>query len=246
MSKRLRERLRRTGIVLHGNKLWISEPISLLFVLPVVMLIFFLIFSILRNEFVIHFNNKKCAALRAERAELSRLLGELSSKERIAVALRGVVGGAVAQPVFHQLIELVHANSKTFGYDPLLVLAVIQVESLFEPTALGRFRNMRLSGALGLMQVKPETAREMAAKLGMPIPEDKDLFKPDVNIALGIAYLTQCIGRFKSFKLGLLAYNQGPGVIRERLQENQPQSIDYYKRVLKKYYALRKAAEPRF
>ena len=246
MSKSFHEQLRRIGIVLHGNKIWISEPLSVVFVVPMVIFFFFLIFSILKNESIIHHNNKVYASLRAEKTELSRQLLDLSAKERIALALRGVVGATIAPSVFHQLVELVHANSKTFGYDPLLVLSVIQVESFFVPSARGRYKDFRLSGALGLMQVKPETAREMAERLGMPAPKDEDLFKPEINIALGIAYLTQCIGRFKSFKLGLLAYNQGPGVIKEHLQENQPLSIDYYKRVLQKYFILKKAAAPRF
>ena len=242
MNKSIHEELRRIGIVLHGNKIWISEPLSVLFVIPVVILFFFLIFSILKNESVIHRYNKESAALRAEKTKMEQLLVELSVQERTARALKGIVGKTIAPSVYRQLVQLVSANSRTFGYDPLLVLAVIQVESFFEPAALGRYNDMRLSGALGLMQVKPKTAREMAERLGMPIPSEEDLFKPEINIVLGIAYLTQCIGVFKSFKLGLLAYNQGPGVINKLLQKNQPLSIDYYKRVLKKYYALRKTA----
>jgi soluble lytic murein transglycosylase-like protein len=238
--------LRRFGIVLHGNKIWISELVSGLFVSLVLVSFFFASFFILKSETMIHRNSRKSVALRAEKNKLTQVLTKLRSQERIARALKGVVGTTISPAVYYQLVDLVYANSLTYGYDPLLVLAVIQVESFFEPTALGRFKNKRLSGALGLMQVKPETAREIADNLGIPISADGDLFKPEINLVIGVAYLTKLIGSFKSFKLGLLAYNQGPGVIKERLQENQPLSIAYYDRVLKKYYALRKSVEPGF
>ncbi len=229
--------------MLHGNKIWISELFSLIFVYTTLFLLFSLSIRILLNEYQIYHNSRKCAALMAEKAETERILGRLSIQHKIAAAIKSVVGGSVSPKVFSQLIDHVYNNSKTYGYDPLLVLAVIEVESVFEPLAKGRYKDQRLSGALGLMQVKPETAREVAKDLGMPIPTEADLFKPEVNIVVGIAYLTKCIGTFKSFKLGLLAYNQGPGVIMEHLQERQPLSVEYYKRVLKKYYHLQKSVE---
>ena len=246
MSKSVHHGLSRIGIVFHGQKIWISELLSIAFAIVMLVMLFSLSFSILKNESAIHHNNQKSAGLRAEKANMALLLVELTEQERIAQALTSVVGTTIAAPVYHQLVDLVYSNSKTYGYDPLLVLAVMQVESVFDPEALGRFKNKRLSGALGLMQVKPETAREIAHYLGIPLSSDADLFKPEINLAIGVAYLTKLIKSFKSFKLGLLAYNQGPGVIKERLQENQPLSIAYYDRVLKKYYALKKSTEPRF
>jgi soluble lytic murein transglycosylase-like protein len=246
MSDKTHLAARRVGIMFHGNKIWISELFSLICTYAFLFFLLSLCLYVVLNETVIYRNSRKCAALRAEKVEMTQRIAQLEAQEKITLAMKSVVGGALSEKVFYQLVDLVYNNSKTYGYDPLLVLAVIQVESLFEPTALGRYKNMRLSGALGLMQVKPETAREVAENLGMPIPRDADLFNPDINIVVGIAYLTKCIGTFKSFKLGLLAYNQGPGVIKERLQENQPLSIAYYDRVLKKYYALRKTIEPLF
>jgi soluble lytic murein transglycosylase-like protein len=246
MSKTVHHGLRRIGIVFHGQKIWISELLSVFFSIVMLIVLFSLSFSILKNESAIHHNNQKCAVLRAEKAKMNLLLVQLAAQERIAQALKSVVGNTIAPVAYYQLVDLVYSNSKTYGYDPLLVLAVMQVESVFKPQALGRYKDKRLSGALGLMQVKPETAREIAHDLGIPIASNTDLFKPEINLAIGVAYLTKLIGAFKSFKLGLLAYNQGPGAIKERLQENQPQSIAYYDRVLKKYYALKKSTEQRF
>jgi|WetSurMetagenome_2_1015567.scaffolds.fasta_scaffold54561_2 soluble lytic murein transglycosylase-like protein len=238
--------LRRFGVVLHGHKIWISELIAGLFVSLTLISFSFVCVFIVKSEIAIHRNIRACAALRAENNKTTQMLSQLRSQERIARALKGAIGGTISPTGYYQLVDLVYTNSRTYGYDPLLVLAVIQVESFFEPTALGRYKNNRLSGALGLMQVKPETAREIADNLGIPIKGDADLFKPEINLVIGVAYLTKLIGSFKSFKLGLLAYNQGPGVIKGRLQEKQPLSIAYYDRVLKKYYALKKTVDPHF
>jgi soluble lytic murein transglycosylase-like protein len=134
------------------------------------------------------------------------------------------------------LVSHVHRHSRRFGYDPLLVFAVIQTESMFDAEALGRFRSGRRSGALGLMQLKYPTALEVAEDLGMTLTSPSDLFKPEINIPLGIAYLTRQVSRFNSFKLGLLAYNQGPGTIQTTLRAKQPLSIGYYRKVLNHYY----------
>jgi soluble lytic murein transglycosylase-like protein len=144
------------------------------------------------------------------------------------------------------LVELVYQNSMLYGYDPLLVLAVINVESIFDPGARGRYLNGAQSGALGLMQLKFETAQEMARSLNIPLTNKKDLLRPDVNIALGIAYLTRCISMFKSFKLGLMAYNQGPAAIYQNLSEKKPLSIAYYNKVLKSYYTFRELSKTPF
>jgi soluble lytic murein transglycosylase-like protein len=237
---------RRLGIILHGNKIWISELISVGVVSAILISFIFASFFIITRETAIHRNSRKCVALQAENSALTQELATLRSKEIIARALKSVVGTTIPTAVYYQLVDLVYANSLTYGYDPLLVLAVINVESFFEPTALGRFKDQRLSGALGLMQVKPETAREIAGDLGIRLAGAADLFKPEINLVIGVAYLTKLIGSFKSFKLGLLAYNQGPGVIKGHLQEKEPLSIAYYDRVLKKYFALKKSVAPVF
>ena len=90
------------------------------------------------------------------------------------------------------------------------------------------------------MQLKPATAQEVAKQLGMDSLSKEDLFKPEINVVLGAAYLTRMISSFKSFKLGLLAYNQGPTHIRKQLSRNKPLSVHYYRKVLKTYFMLKK------
>ena len=93
------------------------------------------------------------------------------------------------------------------------------------------------------MQLKFETAQQVAQQLRLGPLSREDLFKPEINIVLGVAYLTQLVKQFKSFKLGLLAYNQGPSTILSNISNNQQLSVNYYRKVLESYYALKEISE---
>jgi soluble lytic murein transglycosylase-like protein len=93
--------------------------------------------------------------------------------------------------------EIISALSETHGVDPLLVRALIQVESNYQPRARSR------KGALGLMQLMPATARTY--KLHNP-------FDPRANIEAGVKHLKSLIDRF-GVELGLAAYNAGEGAV---------------------------------
>ncbi|MBD3321990.1 MAG: transglycosylase SLT domain-containing protein [Chitinivibrionales bacterium] len=242
MTKRGARRRFRLGLVIHGSKLWVAEPLTYMFVGAFLIVLSVLTGMIIRNQTVIHRNRLTISRLKINRLEKQYVKDELAEKNRIYATLDRFTSGRLSPDVYRQLVELVYHNSKSFGYDPLLVLAVIHVESVFDPRALGRYRSGALSGAFGLMQLKLETAREVAADLGMKSLEKKDLFDPEINIVLGIAYLTRVIARFKSLKLGILAYNQGPGVIQETLASRKPLSIRYYEKVLRSYYMLQETA----
>lgn len=229
----------RFGIVFHGNKLWISEWMSIFLAgfLHVSLIIFSVI--IIRNEYTTYRLTGRIAAAKSDRIVLSHYLEELKERVAITELLCLIAGKKLAPRVLYSLSDIIYRNSRKFGYDPLLLLAVIEVESVFAPDARGRYRHGAHSGALGLMQLKLATAREVAKQLGMDSLSRDDLFKPEINIALGVAYLTRMITAFKSFKLGLLAYNQGPAHIREQLSRNKPLSVKYYRKVLRVYYRLK-------
>jgi soluble lytic murein transglycosylase-like protein len=106
----------------------------------------------------------------------------------------------------HQLSAQVEAASYR-GIDPLLVLAVIEVESNFNPDAESP------TGAGGLMQFVRSTWEWMADRMDA----DVDRFDPVDNVKVGIEYLTYLSSRFKQPEHILLAYNQGPGRAREML-----------------------------
>ncbi len=234
---------KRLGILLHGSKIWISELLSIVFIALLLVCFTALSLVILKNEHRRHKFTNNIAELKKEKLLLEYTLKEIFEKSRISQLLYSFAGRKTDPNTIMQLTDLVYSSSRQFGYDPILLLAVIHVESVFNPNALGRYRSGNLSGAMGLMQVKFETAKKMAKLLNIELKSENDLFKPEINIAVGVAYLTHLINRFKSFKLGLLAYNQGPHTIKKTLSKNEPLSINYYRKVLNSYYKLKSIAE---
>lgn len=109
--------------------------------------------------------------------------------------------------------EYVYKYSKINEVDPLLVFAVIKVESDFNPQAISR------SNACGLMQLMENTAIEVSEALGDEISKDK-LFIPETNIKLGTTYLASLLKRYDgNINLTLAAYNAGIGNVEEWIQE---------------------------
>ena len=95
--------------------------------------------------------------------------------------------------------EIIAAAAEAHGVDPMLVRALIQVESGYRPRA----RSPR--GAMGLMQLMPSTAREYNVR---------HPFEPKANIEAGNKHLKTLIDRFgDDVGLALAAYNAGPGAV---------------------------------
>jgi len=89
---------------------------------------------------------------------------------------------------------------------PLVMLALIRQESFFDPLAGSG------AGALGLTQVVPPTAQEIAAELGITDFEDDQLFRPVVSVTFGSHYLGNQLATFDgNLYYALAAYNAGPG-----------------------------------
>ena len=230
-------------IIFRKNHLWISQLIGFIIVSSIVislaiqsMKIFLLYVKIVENK-------KQVAKIPQEKLLLIHTREELKEKVKISDIIEKFTRGRLTDEIRASLVDIVYTNSKAFGYDPLLIFAVINVESYFDPNAKGQYRSGKYSGAYGLMQLKVATAKEVADFLEIPFNGMEDLFKPEINIPLGIAYLTQMVSWFKSLKLGILAYNQGPGTIRKNLREKNELSIGYYTKVLKNYFALKKIAD---
>jgi soluble lytic murein transglycosylase-like protein len=117
---------------------------------------------------------------------------------------------------------IVQRLSAEHGLDPKLVDSVVRVESAYNPSAVSH------KGALGLMQLMPDTARRL---------EVDDPFDPEQNVRGGIRELDRLIERYSgNLQLALAAYNAGEGAV-ERHRGIPPfqETRDYVARVLSLY-----------
>jgi soluble lytic murein transglycosylase-like protein len=121
------------------------------------------------------------------------------------------------------------------GLDPLLVLAVIEVESGWDPGAVSR------RGARGLMQLRPSTLASEARAGGLDAGDPHD---PEVNVRAGIRYLARLVRQFGDDDLALVAYNAGPTRLASYVQavgEIPDQLHAYARRVRREERVLRRA-----
>lgn len=104
-----------------------------------------------------------------------------------------------------------------------LIHGLIRQESGFYPSARSR------SGALGLMQLMPATARETAGKMGLRYSKAALTNDPTFNIKLGTRYIIQMLERFDgSYPLAIAAYNGGPGRVGRWVGElGDPRGLDH-------------------
>jgi soluble lytic murein transglycosylase-like protein len=138
------------------------------------------------------------------------------------------------------LAEKLFAISTDYKIDPLLILAVIKHESRGNPYAKGIFSSGGKSGALGLMQIKYQSALEVARSVGVEISSPKDLFIPEKNLMVGTAYLLRLIAKYKNLQYALMAYNVGFGVLDDKLKKGAPLPKKYYNTIMKEYKNLAK------
>lgn len=105
-----------------------------------------------------------------------------------------------------QVEEQQPAPQATPAVDPTLIKAVTWQESRGNPKAVSP------KGATGLMQIMPETAKEIAAELGYKEGE-YDLKDPEISREFGTHYLNKMMRQFKDEGLAIAAYNAGPGQV---------------------------------
>jgi soluble lytic murein transglycosylase len=96
-----------------------------------------------------------------------------------------------------------------YKIDPLLLASIVRVESGFNPYASSG------KGALGLMQLEPHTAQQLALELKLDYQDEEDLYRNDVNLRLGVYYFSKLLkAEGGNLVLALAAYNAGPGKVR--------------------------------
>lgn len=130
-------------------------------------------------------------------------------------------------------VNIINSACSRFGVDPSLVHAIVKVESDFNPYAISR------KGAMGLMQLMPQTANTMNVR---------NTFSPNENIEGGVKYLRYLLDRYEgNISLALAAYNAGETAVKKwgtipPFKETQ----DYVKKILLIYNGTGKTFVPRY
>jgi peptidoglycan lytic transglycosylase len=141
----------------------------------------------------------------------------------IALAVAVLVVGAVvvgwvvtSEPAWYQRAryplhyeQIVTAHAKNYGLDPALLAAVIYTESRFDADARSA------AGAVGLMQLLPETAQGIATRTGGDSFVVSDLLVPELNVRYGSWYLSNLLRRYGDERTALAAYHAGQGNVDE-------------------------------
>jgi soluble lytic murein transglycosylase len=178
----------------------------------------------------------------------------MSRLASVLVLLAAVGGFATyvlqAEPVWYERLryplryeEFIAGHSDNYGLEPQLLAAVIYQESKFDASARSS------SGAVGLMQLLPETGQGIADRTGGDEWRPEDLLEPELNIRYGAWYLRHLLDKYGDEELALAAYNAGQANVdewRARAVGIQfPETEHYVRRVqeLKRIYADAYAAE---
>jgi soluble lytic murein transglycosylase len=132
-------------------------------------------------------------------------------------ALLAVVAGLVlyvqaAEPSWYYRLryplsyeQIVRGHARNYDLEPALLAAVIYQESKFDAEARSD------AGAVGLMQLQPETAKGIALRTGGSRFRVDDLTNPEINVRYGSWYLRHLIDKYGDEELALAAFNAGQG-----------------------------------
>ena len=132
--------------------------------------------------------------------------------------------------------SIVRAHARNYHLQPALLAAVIYQESKFRPDAESS------AGAIGLMQIQPDTARGIALHTGGSKFRVEDLYDPEINIRYGSWYLRHLLDKYGDERTALAAYNAGQRNVDTWLRERRgivfAETRHYVERVedLKKVY----------
>jgi soluble lytic murein transglycosylase len=99
--------------------------------------------------------------------------------------------------------QIVRGHARNYRLEPSLLAAVIYQESKFRADAKSD------SGAIGLMQLRPETAKGIAVRTGGSRFQTSDLYNPEINVRYGSWYLRHLLDKYRDEETALAAYNAG-------------------------------------
>jgi soluble lytic murein transglycosylase len=168
----------------------------------------------------------------------------------LAAAAAGLVYVEETKPSWYARLRypleydhIVRGHAQNYDLDPALLAAVIYRESKFDADARSS------SGAVGLMQLLPDTARGIAINTGGNRFRVSDLLDPEINVRYGSFYLRRLIRKYKDERLALAAYNAGQANVDGWIAEGEdigfPETREYVDEVFdaRKIYARAYADE---
>ncbi|HUP00135.1 MAG TPA: transglycosylase SLT domain-containing protein [Gemmatimonadota bacterium] len=133
-----------------------------------------------------------------------------------------IAGFAARYGISRSLARVIYETAVAYGVEPAIVFGLIATESTFNPRAMGR------AGALGLMQIKPSTARIYDRRITR-----EQLLSPEINLRLGLRHLLREFEHFgRDWTLGLLAYNMGRTRLSRALDRGRVPRTAYADKVL--------------
>jgi soluble lytic murein transglycosylase len=162
----------------------------------------------------------------------------------VVLVAAGLVYFRNGQPAWFERIryplhyeQIVRGHARNYNLDPALLAAVIYQESKFRADAKSS------SGAIGLMQLRPQTAEGIAIRTGGTHFQVSDLYNPEINVRYGSWYLRHLLDKYGDERDALAAYNAGQRNVDEWRAEGKdiqfPETRAYVDRVehLKGVYA---------
>ena len=126
--------------------------------------------------------------------------------------------------------HILRGHAENYELDAALLAAVIYSESKFDPDAESS------SGAIGLMQLLPNTAEGIALNTGGAEFVIEDLYDPELNVRYGSFYLRRLLDRYDDLELVLAAYNAGQANVDDWISAGGeiqfPETREYVERVM--------------
>ena len=164
---------------------------------------------------------------RSLRVSLDTTAGELEIARLQLQRAEDILRYSSEYQVPANMVELVYDVALREGIDPELAFRLVNLESGFTVRARSH------ANALGLAQVQPATARFYE-----PTITAEQLYDPETNLRIGFRYLRHLIETYGDVKLALLAYNRGPGRVKELMDAGRDPRNGYATRIMEGYRGL--------
>ncbi len=164
---------------------------------------------------------------------------QLEKRFEILDAVRQMSSADVSEVDKVTIARILDKESRKFGHDPYLLLALMSTESSLRPWVTSH------KGAHGLMQIMPQTGKALIERVEneprligfrndekVKLPKLRDI---EGNIQLGTLYFTKLLLKYRDLKKAIYAYNLGPNLLEKRLQEGGRLPEKYCQKVISTY-----------